>query len=209
MADTTTTTNKCASVGIYDSLNWCNGKTTLPGIRQRVYFIKKSDILTWPKLPEIEGAKTMKELSSYVGNFVLAADKKWKSLDTLDAKSNIECDPQGDKPSRSYLNKGNLKHAGKDEEAAGFCRQANVDELVYLVQQRNKKFRVLGSEVFDTDTKPTQKSGEGYTGESGTDIAVEATDVCPAPFYPGKIETEDGNISGVDGSAWVEPTVTP
>jgi len=205
MADSTPTKKSaCASIGIYNSADWCSGQTTLPGVRRRVYFIPKGDIVTWPKLPVIAGAKTMEEIASYVGNFVLAADKKWLHIDVLDTKSNIESDSQGDKPSRTFLNKLTLKHAGKDEAATGFCRQANSDELIYLVQQRNGKFRVVGSDAFDTDTKPTQKSGEGTTGESGTDLAVEATDVCPAPFYPGKIETEDGDISGVDGSAWVE-----
>lgn len=202
------TINKCASIGIYQSLDWCPGQTTLPGIRQKVYFIKKSDILAWPTLPVLDATATdMAKLAQYTGNFTLAADKKWLYLDTLDAKSNVECTSQGDKPSRTFLNKATLKHAGKDEEAAGFCRQANVDELIFLVQQRNKKFRVIGSEVFDPDVKPSQKTGEGYTGESGTDLDVEATDVCPAPFYPGKIETEAGDISGADGSAW--PTTTP
>ena len=77
---------------------------------------------------------------------------------------------------------------------------------MYLVQQRNGKFRVIGCEEFETDTKPTQALGEGVTGEAGTTIEIEATDLCPAPFYPGKIEAEDGDISGADGSAWADPS---
>lgn len=196
---------KCETSGLYESLNWCDGKTSLPGIRQRVYFVKKSDIVSWPKLPPLEGAKTMGELSTYKGNFVLAADKKWLSLDSLDAKSNVSAESQGEKPSRTSLNKATLKHAGTDEEATGFARQANADNLIYLVQQRNKKFRVMGSEEFDTDTKASQALGEGYTGEAGTTLEIEATDLCPAPFYVGKIEAEEGDISGADGSAWVDP----
>lgn len=197
-------TKKCENSSLYESLEWCDGRTTLPGIRQRVYFIPKSEIVEWPKLPSIKEAKAMAELATYQGNFILAADKKWRSLDALDAKSNVTAESQGEKPSRTSLNKSTLKHAGTDEEATGFARQANIDNIVYLVQQRNKKFRVIGSDEFDADTKASQALGEGYTGEAGTTLEVEATDVCPAPFYPGKIETEDGDISGVDGSAWEE-----
>ena len=90
------------------------------------------------------------------------------------------------------------------EEAAGFCRMAAADDLAFLVQQRNGKFRVLGSEEFETLVKPTTALGQGITGTAGTTLEIEATDVCPAPFYPGKIETEEGDISGKDGSAWSE-----
>lgn len=195
---------KCENSSLYESLDWCDGRTTLPGIKQRVYYIPKSEILVWPKLPSLKEAKAMSELATYQGNFVLTADKKWRALDSLDAKSNVTSESQGEKPSRTALNKSTLKHAGTDEEATGFARQANIDNLVYLVQQRNKKFRVVGSDEFDVDTKVSQALGEGYSGEAGTTLDIEATDLCPAPFYPGKIETEDGDISGVDGSAWEE-----
>ena len=70
---------------------------------------------------------------------------------------------------------------------------------MYLVQRRDGKFRVIGNEMFETDTKPKQDGGEGVTGEQGTSLEISVTDVCPAPYYPGKIETEDGDISGETG----------
>ena len=199
----------CNAMDLYESLDFCDGKTVLPGIRPKAFFQKKSNIVTWPKLPELEDAKSMGALATYVGNFVLAADKKWLTLKSLSTKSNVTSEVQGEKPSRTTLNKCTLKHPGTEEDAAGFCRQATADDLVYLVQQRNGKFRVMGCEEFETDTKPAQALGEGITGEAGTTLEIEATDLCPAPFYPGKIETEGGDISGVDGSAWVDPAPVP
>lgn len=196
----------CSSIDLYESLDFCDGKTVLPGIRPKVFFQKKSNIVTWPKLPDLEAAKSMAALATYEGNFVLAADKKWLTLKSLSTKSNVTSEPQGEKPSRTTLNKCSLKHSGTEEDASGFCRQATADDLVYLVQQRNGKFRVIGCEEFETDTKPSQALGEGVTGEAGTTIEIEATDLCPAPFYPGKIETEDGDLSGLDGSAWEAPS---
>lgn len=197
--------DKCETNGMYQSLDWCEGKTVLPGIRPKVFFTKKSDIVSWPKLPKMEGAASMSSLATYTGNFVLAADKTWLAIKSMSAKSNVTSEVQGEKPSRTTLNKCTLKHAGTEADAAGFCRQAMADDLVYLVQQRNGKFRVMGCEEFETDTKPSQALGEGITGEAGTTIEIEATDLCPAPFYPGKIETEDGDLSGADGSAWTDP----
>lgn len=191
----------CTTQGIYDSLNWCPGQHVLPGIRSRVYCIPKAWIAKWPKLPAIAPETlTMDKLATYEGNFVLLSDKKWFSIDLLDNKSGITSESQGEIPSKTFLNKGNLLFAGTDEMATGFCRQANTDQLVFLVQERGGKFRVLGSEAFSVEVKPSQASGEGVTGSGGTTIAVEATDICPAPFYPGNIELKAGTISGIDGS---------
>lgn len=191
----------CTSKGMYESLSWCPGQTSQPGIRNKVYFIPKSWITKWPKLPDIDDAESMASLATYEGDFTLAADKKWQSIALLTTKSSITADTQGEKPSPTFLNKATLFHSGTDEEASGFCRQANVDELIFLCQQRNGKFRVVGSEAYDPSVTISQTSGEGESGTAGTTLTAQCTDICPSPFYTGKIETEDGEISGADGSA--------
>lgn len=192
----------CTSKGMYESLAWCPGQTSTPGIRRKVYFIPKSWIAKWPTLPAIDGVvENMGKLATLDGDFVLAADKKWQYIELLTTKSSINSETQGEKPSPTFLNKATLVHAGTDEEATGFARQANIDELIFLCQQRNGKFRVIGSEAFDPSVTISQTSGEGDTGTAGTTIEAQCTDICPSPFYTGKIETEDGDISGADGSA--------
>ena len=161
----------CTSKGMYESLSWCPGQTSTPGIRRKVFFIPKSWI------------------------------KKWQYIELLTTKSSINAESQGEMPSKTILNKATLVHAGTDEEASGFCRQANIDELIFLCQQKNGKFRVVGSEAFDPSVTISQTSGEGDTGTAGTTLEAQCTDICPSPFYTGKIETEDGDISGADGSA--------
>ena len=198
--------NKCDSVDLYNSLEFCEGQTVLPGIRKKVLFQKTANIVAWPTLPKLAEGQTMAGLATYTGNFTLAADKKWLTIKNMDSKSDVNCETQGEKPSVTHLNKATIVHPGTEEEAAGFCRMAAAEDLVFLVQQRNGKFRVLGSEEFETVVKPTTALGQGVTGTAGTTLEVEATDVCPAPFYPGKIETEDGDIKGSDGSAWEEAT---
>lgn len=195
----------CTPSALYESLAYCKGETLLPGVRTKVYAIAKSDIKTWPKLPNVGGdgvAADPKKLAAYDGDFTLAADKKWVEVDTLDNTGEVTWETQGDKPCRTFLCKFTLNHPRIDESAAAFQRQAIADDLVYLVQQRDGKFRVLGNEMFDTDTKPKGSSGKEATsaGDMGSQFEIEVTDVAPAPFYPGKIETADGDISGADGS---------
>lgn len=188
----------CTNAALYGSLAFCTGKPILPGIRSRLYFIPKRDIVAWPRLPE-EASSDMSELATYEGDFTLAGDKHWLHIDLVDNKGKIESESQGDKPARSFLNKTSVVHPETDEVATGFCRQANADDFVFLMQVRNGKFRVLGNEAFQTDTKPKQDSGEGVTGDFGTTIEVEVTDVCPAPYYKGKIVTAEGTIDAATG----------
>lgn len=188
----------CTNAALYESLDFCKGTTLLPGIRTRMYYIPKRDIVTWPKLPA-EANANMAELAAYDGDFTLAADAKWHAIDLIDNKGKIESESQGDKPARSFVNKISVVHPETDEAATGFCRQANADDFVYLIQRRNGKFRVLGNEMFETDTKPKQDSGEGVTGDFGTTLEIEVTDICPAPYYTGKIVTEDGTIDAATG----------
>lgn len=190
--------NNCTNAALYESLSFCKGKPILPGIRSRLYFIPKRDIVSWPELPEV-ATSNMAELATYKGNFTLAAEKYWQFIDLIDNKGKIESESQGDYPARSFLNKTSVVHPETNEEATGFCRQANADDFVYLMQTRSGKFRVLGNEAFPTDTKPKQDSGEGVTGDFGTTIEVEVTDVCPAPFYVGEILTKEGTIDAATG----------
>lgn len=190
--------NECASKNLYNSLTHCPGKAVPSGLRQRVYFIAKSDIVTWPALPDT-AERSMGELAAYKGNFVLASDKKWQAIDLVLNKGKIECESQGEHPARTYLNKLSLSSPIINEAATGFARQANSDYLVFLVQQRDGKFRVIGNAMYETDTKPKLSSGEGVAGDVGMMVEIEVTDICPAPFYPGEIEVEGGKISGATG----------
>lgn len=183
----------CTANALYESLKFCTGTTVLPGIRQRVYFAAKRDIVMWPSLPA-PSASAISAAAEYAGNFTLAADKEWNVIDLTLNKGMIECETQGEKPSRTFLNKATLSHPHTDAAAAAFARQAVADDLVYIIQQRDGKYRVLGNEMFETDSKPKLSTGEGATGEAGLTIEIEVTDICPAPFYKGTLKTEDGEI---------------
>lgn len=191
----------CTSQSLYEGLDWCQGTPVLPGIRGAVYYIPKKDIVAWPTLPDVTGADTqhMANLATYDGNFTLAADKVFQKIDIVDKTSNISSEAQGDQPCITSLNKGTFSFPGTKEQATGFARQANSDDLVFIVFEKDGKARVLGNEMFQTTTKVSQQSGSQPTDTAGTTIEVEVTDICPAPFYPGVIETADGPISGTDG----------
>lgn len=197
----------CNQVDLYESLNFCPGQEMFPGIQGKVYFIPKRSIVTWPTLPtvnDLQSSDSVDKIAKYQGNFVLASDKVWRSLDVVMEESTISSESQGEIPSKTFLNKATIKLYSVEEDATALVRMANADELVFLVQQKNGKFRVIGNKWFTTVIKPKQELGAAVTDKAGTTLEIEATDKCPAPFYAGTIETADGEIDGATGEATAE-----
>lgn len=192
--------SKCQSIDIYESLEHCPGEVVLPGLRPRAWGIPKSQILGYPTLPAPgdEGA-TMEDIATLKDDFTLAADAKFFSIDILDSASSIKAESQGSGHSKTFLNTLTLKYAGNNAKAAGFCRMANSDDLLFIVQMRDGSFRVMGNEKFKTETKPSQDSGMSVTDESGTQLEITVTDLGPAPFYIGKFKTADGIMNCATG----------
>lgn len=191
----------------YKSLKWPSGKTQLPGIKPKVYYIAKRDIVVWPTLPETF-SESMGELVIYQGSFQLAAGAFWKEISTLVDKSPLDGKGQGIKPSKTFLNQLVVAHEGVEEEASAFAMQANNDDFVYLAPTKKGKYRVIGNDMFQTDTAIEQKLGAAATEEMGTTLTITCTDLAPGLFYVGEIVTEDGIINEVDGKVEA-PVIVP
>lgn len=193
--------NKCdAFASLYASIPYCNGQVSLPGCRARVYFAPKRDIVKWPKL-KMADATDMKSVAVYEGNFVFAADKCWKYIDLIDGENDPKSEQVGAFGSYHFNNTANLAIPGTEEEATGFITLINNEPSVFLLQQRNGKARVFGSEAYNPQIKPSQTWGKGSSDSNNTGIEITAEDMAPAPFYPGDIVCEGGvTYSGADGS---------
>ena len=192
---------------IQQSLAWCQGTPELPGIKRRIYYISKDQIVSWPTLTyDALGRLTS---AAYSGSFVLAADANWKFIDILTDKSQLTSDPQGEFPSQTQLNKLVAVHPSVGVEASALSAYVNNNDCVYLVETVRGQFRVVGSEKWQVKSTVAQDLGQGATGTTSTTLNVEATDECPAPFYDGEIVTEDGVINEDDGGGNGGGTIIP
>lgn len=190
---------KCTSANsIYGDICFSPGKKSLPGVRGYVYGIAKRDIMTWPTIGT-EAPKTLADVAKYAGDFVLATDKKWHKIGLIPNESELQAESQGSFGSKTFKVTGTAVIPGTEEEVSGYIAQANNDEIVYLFIQRNGKARMVGSEAFTPELSLSQGTGKATTDANSTTISAVADDEYPAPFYPGKIETEDGDISGATG----------
>lgn len=182
---------------IQKSLGWCQGTPELPGVKRRIYFIAKSFIVGFPQLPRDElGRSTSAVL---VGDFVLMADATWKYIDILPDKSQLTSEAQGELPSQTQLNKLVAVHPGVGKEASAAAAYINNTDNVFVVEDMKGNYRVLGNNKWTTKATVAQDLGQGATGTTSTTINVEATDEVPAPFYVGKLDTEDGEIDCATG----------
>ncbi|MDO4984710.1 MAG: hypothetical protein Q4E48_03340 [Prevotella sp.] len=181
----------CSS--IQKSLAWCQGRPELPGVKRRIYYISKYDIVKWPTLQHDANGRLAS--AAYSGDFTLQADVKWKLIDIISDKSQLTSEAQGEYPSQTQLNKLVAVHPGVEAEATAAAAYLNNNDNVFLVEDMRGAFRVVGSDKWPTKTTVTQDLGQGVTGTTSTTINVEATDECPAPFYAGKIVVDEGTIN--------------
>lgn len=177
---------------LQQSLEWCMGTPELPGIRKRIYYIAKNQVVKWPPLDRDDNRRA--KTAALTGNFTLTADAKWKFIDILADKSQLTSEAQGEIPSQTQLNKLTAVHPGVGPEASAAACYLNNSDNVFVVEDTKGYFRVVGSEKWITKTTVAQDNGQGPTGSTSTTISVEATDEVPAPFYMGTLDTEDGTI---------------
>ena len=195
-------TNCTGADSIYRDINFCPGQKSLPGVRGHLYGISKRDILGWPTIGA-EAPKALADVAKYTGDFKLASDKKWHKIGLIPNESQLQVESQGSYGSKTFKCTGTAEIPGTEEEVTGYIAQANNDEMVYLFIQRNGKARVIGSQAFTPELTLSQDSGKATTDANKTTIQAVADDEYPAPFYPGKIETADGDFSGETGLAIV------
>lgn len=188
---------KCTS--IQKSLGWCQGTPELPGVKRRIYYSAKSNIVAFPQLPRDELGRPTSSILQ--GDFALLADMKWLYIDILPDKSQLTSEAQGELPSQTQLNKLTAVHPGVGADASAAAAYINNTDNVFLVEDMKGNFRVLGNDKWTTKATVAQDLGQGATGTTSTTINVEATDEVPAPFFVGTLETEDGDIDCSNGAA--------
>ena len=183
---------------LYESLKHCDGRPVLGGLQRRVLFQRRANVVKWAKLPA--DTVSMETAAVLVGDITLAMEEKWHYLELAKRKGKFSSKPDGEAGSKTVINEAEFPLPDNDEYVAGFSRISLNDELIYLVEQMDHKWRLLGSEDFDVETTCEMDSGE-QGGAPSNVVKVSARDYCEAPFYTGKIETDEGVIQGAPEAA--------
>ena len=176
------------------NLDWVDGQVSVPGIYPKLWYTTKNLITGWPQLAA--NPATAADAVTLAGNFALEGVNVWNRVNCIDVKSQPTSEPQGEVRCMSYNNKLKVVVSLTNEEATVLAKEAANTDLVWIFQERDTgKFRVCGSEKFMVTTKVTLDIGGAPTSEKGTTIEIEATDVCPFPFYDGLITDDAGEVN--------------
>ncbi len=168
---------------IQKSLAWCQGRPQYAGIRRRLYFVDRRDIVQWPTLPRDANGRVQD--ATYEGVFILAADKEWQYIDIVPDRSQLTSETQGEYPAVVQMNRLVAVHPGIEEEATELAALMNQAECVFVVEDMNGDMRVVGHQHYPVKVTVAQDVGQWAGSAPSTTITVEAADDVPAPVYNG------------------------
>lgn len=174
------------------SLDWCEGRAEYAGIRRRIYFTSKSNIVEYPTLPDDQLGRTTDAVLA--GNFQLKEGAFFYYVDIVPERSQTSSDSQGEYPSQTSLDKATFVHPGVGEKAsmlAAYCHNTNN---IYVFEDIDGRARVIGCEAYPVKSTVAMDFGQGAAGQTATTLSVEATNKVPFPRYVGTLHTEDGEI---------------
>lgn len=177
---------------LFKSMGWCQGRTVKPGIRRHLYGVTNDQILKFPEIQRDELGRVKSSLLK--GNFSLVEGAVWAVFDHLPNKAEFKSETQGEYPSQSYKVTCKFVYPGVDQAAADATVAFLNASGVFLVEDMDGNFRMIGSEDYDVVITSSRDNGQGPTGTAGTTITIEASMDVDAPFYIGVIETEDGTV---------------
>lgn len=188
---------------IQRSLDWCMGTPELPGIRNRIFYIEKKQIVSWPSLPKDD--KGIPTGNTYVGSFVLVPDAVFHYITILGEKSQLSSDAQGEIPNQTQLNKLSAVFPSADKDATMLAAYLNNTDCVFIVQDMKGRYRVVGGKDYATKVSVTQTVGQSGGDAPGTTVSIEASDVVASPFYEGHIplvSMDDAQLT-IPASKWM------
>ena len=180
---------------LYEDVPYCQGSASLPGVRPHMYMVRRTNILSFPKVQGNDATK-LEDVAVIKSNFVLAEGVKFVKIDLVEGESEPTCENQGNEGAKSFLNKVAFVLPGTQKKVTGLISKLNNDAVVFLYPQRDGAIRLIGNEMFRVQLELGQNAGKAVTDSSQSTITASVSDINPAPFYEGTFETEDGVIDG-------------
>lgn len=184
------TTNDCGFEALYDDIKHCGGEVCLPGVRSHFYFVRRADIVSWPQPPVNTGAGA----GEWKDDFELAADKTFITVDLVPGESELKTERVGAWGGYHFNNTASLVIPGNKEKVMGMVQAMVNDDCVFVVPDKDGRFRLFGNQDFVVDVKPSAQSGKGSGDSRTTTIELSDENRYALPFYKGKITTTAGTL---------------
>lgn len=113
----------------------------------RVLFAFTEDIATFPVMPDTETATTFAELVEITTPITMVTGKKFNELYCTLEEGELKSKQVGPRDGKGKENELEISFPGNEAEFLGFEAQCANRTLVFLVLEKNGKWRVLGSDI--------------------------------------------------------------
>ena len=144
---------------LYEDVPYCQGSASLPGVRPHMYMVRRTNILSFPKVQGNDATK-LEDVAVIKSNFVLAEGVKFVKIDLVEGESEPTCENQGNEGAKSFLNKVAFVLPGTQKKVTGLISKLNNDDVVFLYPQRNGAIRVIGNDMFRVQVELGQSAGK-------------------------------------------------
>lgn len=165
-------------------VDWPDGSENIGGTAEKFWFAPKSHFAKGG-IPEVSAAPaSIADAATVNGSgFVFKTGRGWNTMHVITDTGGINCEPQGERSGKSFLNKYAYIHPGNKAAALGFCRYANNTSMIMVVQEADGTFRQMGSELFGVTFDVINPTTGNATAER-KQISVECSypSVSPAPI---------------------------
>jgi hypothetical protein len=181
--------------GIFEDMNWPDGKVNPSGIATELFYIPKSDIETFPEVSAVPA--TAGENVSLSGDFVLKTGKTFYRLHSTQGKGKVKFEKTCEKECAMVLNKGTFKFPDVDDAAKNLAKGTINSSVVFVAKlphQSEKRYVVLGHIDYDSEVKVNGDSGDAPGSDKGITVEVEVPDFTPLPNYTGLLELSGGSL---------------
>ncbi len=149
-------------MSVISNINRSPGGDNKAGISKVMYFALAEDVQTWPSLPST--ATTYEHLVSYESDFVMKTGKQFWEFNATVERSSLNFESAGERGSKSAVNLLEIVRASIDDTILGFLESHKNDEMVWIVEDLDDNFRVLG-------TKQLPAMIEEFGGNSGATVS--------------------------------------
>lgn len=183
------------------NLIWPDGQANASGIGNKVYYIRKADVVTFPKMNAAPASAA--EAVTYDGDFELQAGKTAISIYTTQGVGKAEFEPTGEKDCKMFNNKLTASYPDMNDEGIDFAN-ANINSngifiVPHYVGGGKVAHVVIGGELFDSDVSVKGTSGDKPGSPKGLTIEVTAPDFYALPRYTGILPLPDGTLNCATG----------
>ena len=176
-------------------LSWEQGKQNMAGLIGDIYFVPIEDVDD-TLLPAVTGVGEL----SISANITLKATKKFFKIYHTSETGKVESNSVGERDGKSVESMLEFFHPGNSEEVAKFKRQVLNTNGLWLYEDTDGNFRILGLSVLDPGATATSlalkasvEAGNTTTGDQrgsqrGTTFTVKFTAPHDPLFYSGLID---------------------